>query len=207
MSESNPEVSDAARVAAKNTVGRYFCHDDRRVKEAALIIHFAIATATAENDAEIGELREKLQEHNSCVTAIEQILQQLQDAQVERDTLRQQLAMANDAADKGKAGRELGLAYEECQKENEELKRQLEEVNRFWDVTVNNLHESAVRVKDGLLSEWFKEAREENRKKGLGDYWSDDSMPGPDACPPFCPDRRRAREQDAIDLAREKGAY
>lgn len=43
----------------------------------------------------------------------------------ESDSLRQQLAFANDAAAKGEAGRKMGIAYEECQKENIELRQQL----------------------------------------------------------------------------------
>lgn len=58
--------------------------------------------------------------------------EQLDTTRKERDQLRAELAMANDAAEKGKAGRELGTSLEGCMEENKQLRADLEAVRNSY---------------------------------------------------------------------------
>jgi chromosome segregation ATPase len=102
------------------------------------IYELGLVSLTSEQDFEylkaiqlaINSATTKLeQEKASLVTTLEStqtlygICIKERDAAEQRvKELESQLAMANDAADKGEAGRKMGTAYEECQRELNELK-------------------------------------------------------------------------------------
>lgn len=131
---------EAMRMAsdALSSIGRWMSNPDKEGSVAALLKVIPLASllsAKAEleevkkridflrnrGDKAIDEVRELDGLHQArlkeCIKASETIKQ-----------LRSELALANDAADKGKAGRELGTALEGCVEENKQLRAGLSEL-------------------------------------------------------------------------------
>ncbi len=97
-----------------------------------------------ERDQLLAELSELKTKHENLAKYARETWDKYSATQSDNARLRAELAMANDAADKGKAGRELGTALEGCVEENKQLRADLEAVRNSYragnEPLINSVH-------------------------------------------------------------------